>query len=422
MVPQPDRRWRRLGKHAVTRHPVTLGRFSGSGQEYAYDGDESLITIARPGRGKSQALVVRNLLRLRGPAIVLDVKPELHRLTAGWRQRNIGPVVYFRPTDLRHSAKFNPLDMVPRNSVSASRIIKQLVRLLMVPDSSKDSFWESRAAQFIGAAMLDVALNNQDEKRTMASVSRWFSPSANELKARIARLGDSPVDALADKARELSQLPDNVRESLFTSAKRHIEIWSAPEVLGLTASTTWSFADLRSRNGTLYLCVSPEELIDYASLIRAILGRALQEFREGSGPQVTFFVDEFPQLGYMPELLRMLELGRGAGCRLWLFAQSLGQIERSYGRELASSILDNCAVRSFIEPTGDLARYIEKDLKPVPNIYTGKSQPLATAHQLAGPEFLGKVIVLEGGRDPALLSRVFAFDDDELRDRINLPV
>lgn len=409
----------------MNRFALTLGRFPDTGQEYAYDGDESLITVARPGRGKSQALVVRNLLRLEGPAIVLDVKPELHRITAGWRSRGGRPVVYFRPTDLAKSAKFNPLDLLPKNSVAASRIVKQLVRLLMVPRDQKsaDAFWESRAAQYIGAAMLDVALHYEPGRRNMQSVVQWLSPADDfEIKDRAKRLGESMVIPLATIGRELARLKDSVRESLLATAQQHIEVWGAPELGPLTKSTSWSFADLRQRNGTLYLCVTPDELKDYASLIRIILGRALQEFREGSGPQVTFFVDEFPQLGYMPEIMQMLELGRGAGCRLWLFSQTLGQIDERYGPNLRSAIFDMCAVQSFIEPTGELARFIEKQLPPETNPYTGQSKPMATAHELAGPGYQGKVLVLEGGRRPALLNRVFAFDDPHLRDRINVSV
>lgn len=404
--------------------PLILGRFP-SGQEFHYQGNESLITVARPGRGKSQALVVRNLLRLAGPAIVLDVKPELYKLTAGWRSQGGRPVVYFRPTDVVRSARFNPFDLIPANKFEAARVIKQLVRLLMVPKDQKsaDSFWDSRAAQYIAAAMTDIALNAKPARRNMTSVVEWLAPLSEEtLKEQAERLQESGILPLRVIGGELLRLKGSVRENLLSTAQQHIQSWGEPEVEGLTGETSWSFSDLRQRNGTLYLCVTPEELKEYASLIRIILGRALQEYREGSGPQVTFFVDEFPQLGYMPEIIRMLELGRGAGCRLWLFTQTLGQIDEHYGANLRAAIFDMCALQSFIEPTGELSRFIEKQLPPQTNPYTGQSKPMATAHELSGPEYQGKVIVIEGGRNPSLLNRVFPSDDSQLAPRMNLPV
>lgn len=409
----------------MTEYDLTLGQFENSGREYLYDGNESLLTVARPGRGKSQAFVIRNLLRLKAPAVVLDVKPELYAVTAGWRGRFVGPVVRFQPSDLQRSARFNPLDGVPKNSIMASKAIKDLVRLMVVPSSPKgnEGFWEGRAMQFIEAAMLDVALHASDGRRNMASVVDWLSPSLEGLAGTIGRLQKCGVPALERIGRELERTPENVRESLFSSAQRHVEIWGAPEVVPLTSTTSWSFDALRQKNGTLYLCVSPEEMVAYAPIIRVILGRALQEYREGrGGAQVTFFVDEFPQLGYMEGLIRLLELGRGAGCRLWLLAQSIGQIQQRYGDKITRSIQEMCHLQSFIEPTGEMAHYLEKELGSSQNVYTGRVSPLATARELAGPAYVGKVIVLEGGRQPAVLRRVYAFDDPQIAPRMNLHI
>jgi type IV secretion system protein VirD4 len=408
----------------MKEYSLSLGKFEHNNADYLYEGDESLITIARPGRGKSQALVVRNLLRLKGPAVVLDVKPELFRLTANWRSAAVGPIVRFEPSDLESSATFNPLDSIPRNPVLASKAIKDLVRLLIVPDSPKggEGFWEGRAMQFIQGATLDVALHASEERRNMASVVNWLAPTKNEYTRTVDRLQACDVPALKRLGNELQRMPEDVRESLFSSAQRHIEIWGAPEIVPLTSTTNWSFDILRQEHGTLYLCVTPEELEAYAPIIRVILGQALQEYRRGAGgDQVTVFVDEFPQLGYMEGLIRLLELGRGAGCRLWLLAQSVGQIQQRYGEDITRSIMEMCHIRSFIEPTGDLAHYLERELGTTRNVYSGKQIPMATAQELAGPDYVGKVIVLEGGKLPARLRRIYAFEDPETVERINFP-
>lgn len=214
--------------------PLTLGRFPRSGDDYEYEGDESLITVARPGRGKSQALVVRNLLRHKGPAVVLDVKPELYKLTAGWRSQGGRPVVYFRPTDVVRSAHFNPFDLIPANKFEAPRVIKQLVRLLMVPKDQKsaDSFWESRAAQYVAAAMTDIALNAKPARRNMTSVVEWLSPTSDEaLKEQAERLQDSGVLALRVVGGELARSSKgSTRDNLLATAQQHIQIWAEPEV------------------------------------------------------------------------------------------------------------------------------------------------------------------------------------------------
>ncbi len=76
----------------------------------------------------------------------------------------------------------------------------------------------------------------------------------------------------------------------------------------LSVKTTINIADLRRTNGTLYLCVTENELTAYRPVIRALLGQVLHQMREARDewklPPVTFFLDEFPQLGYMQESSR----------------------------------------------------------------------------------------------------------------------
>jgi type IV secretory pathway TraG/TraD family ATPase VirD4 len=63
---------------------------------FIYSGDYSghLLTMAAPGSGKGVGVVIPNLLRHRGSAIVLDPKGENYIVTAQQR-RKLGNVVYY---------------------------------------------------------------------------------------------------------------------------------------------------------------------------------------------------------------------------------------------------------------------------------------------------------------------------------------
>lgn len=85
-----------------------LGAFD-DGREPLFDMAESLVTIASPGSsGKSQAHVLRNLLRYRGGGVVLDIKGEMFERSAAWRS-TLGTVARYAPGDPA-SVSFNPLD------------------------------------------------------------------------------------------------------------------------------------------------------------------------------------------------------------------------------------------------------------------------------------------------------------------------
>ncbi|MFQ3454125.1 type IV secretory system conjugative DNA transfer family protein [Bradyrhizobium sp. UFLA01-814] len=410
----------------MSNAPLSLGVFEGSGQEYLYDGSESLITIARPGRGKTQAHVVRNLLYLNAPAIVLDVKPEIFDLTSGWRGRSVGPVQVFAPGNADTTLCFNPLDTVPSDPVAAYTAISRLLPLLMVPTDAKSSkgFWEGRAAQLLHGALYDICLHRYQKRRDMSAVVDWFSPSPQQLKLQIEFLQESGVRSLVRVGNQLANADEETRSNLYDTVLRHVEIWGAPQLEPIVAETTIDFQNLRRANGTLYLCVTPEELVMYRPLIRTLLGHIFYGIRDARNewglPPVTFFLDEFPQLGYMQEVEQMLALGRQPGLRLWLFAQTKAQIEEAYGG--ADRLMDMMAVRCFMEPTGPLAHELSKELGTTRDLFSSADKPLATPQDLMGPDYVDKVIVLEGGRRPAKLRALKAFEDPALRERLGATV
>ncbi|EAV40101.1 conjugal transfer protein TraG [Stappia aggregata IAM 12614] len=137
---------------------LRLGRIEGSDSELLYDRNESLITIAPPGQGKSQS-VMRNLLSMDGGALVIDIKGELFEQTAAWRARNVGPVYRFAPSDPDNSIHFNPLDTIRPDVAGAYEDARKLVNLLMVPaEQGKKDYWDKRGLSLLADAILDTAL------------------------------------------------------------------------------------------------------------------------------------------------------------------------------------------------------------------------------------------------------------------------
>lgn len=416
-----------MGDTPMTDDSLSLGVFEDTGEEYLYSGRESLITIARPGQGKSQAHVIRNLLRLKAPAIVLDVKPEIYAATYFWRNEWVGPVMRFEPRDRKGSLHFNPLDAVRSDPIDAYEDVGRIVPLLMVPKdkAGSKSFWESRAAQFLTAAIYDVCLNTDMQpsgRRDMPAVVDWFSVSEAQFAKQVIRLQESPHRVLSRLGNQLDCIDPDVQSSIFETVLSHIEVWGSPQLEPLVDRTSFDLNRFRIDEGTLYLCVTEADLVTYRPVIRALLGHVLHVLKDDVArwdlPPVTFFIDEFPQLGYMEEVEQMVALGRQPGLRLWFFAQSLGQIEKAYGD--ASRLLDMLALRAYMSPTGSLAEKLSKELGKVRDVFSGVERPLATAQELSGPEYSDKVIVLEGGKRPAKLEKIMAYEDPEIEGWIGL--
>ncbi len=133
----------------------------------------------------------------------------------------------------------------------------------------------------------------------------------------------------------------------------------------------------------------------------------LRDFKHKPGePPITFFLDEFPQLKRMESLLRLVDTGRGAGLRLWFFAQYLGQVRQAYDKQ-ADGLIGACRVKSFLSPDAEAADYLKPHLGTTVNLFTGEKTALAEPHDLLGHAFADTILTLAGG--PVKLAKRFAW-------------
>lgn len=381
----------------------------------------SLITVAPPGAGKSQAHVIRNLLHLKAPAVVLDIKGEAYATTGKWRAANVGPVYVIEPAAADRSAKFNPLDFIDRDPDAAWEQARNIADLLIIPAGKADEYFEGRARDMITTALLDVALSEEGSLRTMASVlDRLYLSDSEQLSEWFDHLAGLGVSQLRRQASALKGMPEKQREGILDSARRQLEIWQSSALEKISASTTFRPEMLRKDNATLYLCVNLEDVKKYASVLRVIIGQTFSALCRGESESrtlpVTFFLDELPRLGRMDVVESGLDVGRGYGVRLWLFCQNFGQLKTAYPN--AQGMISNCAARCFMNPDEDGAKWMSENLGSRHGLLDGKRKPLAEPSQLTGPEFADQIVVFSRGNPPARLIKRPAHADVTCQQRM----
>jgi type IV secretory pathway TraG/TraD family ATPase VirD4 len=401
---------------------LRLGGFPGSSSEMLYDLRESLITVAPPGAGKTQAHVLRNLFYLNAPAVVLDIKGEMLRTTRTWREAKVGKTYAFTPQAPDGSIHYNPIDGIRTDPELAWEDARRLADLLVVPASGKkgDEYFESRARDMITTAVLDVAISETGSDRTMSGVlDRLYISEKDKIAEWCGYLKTSGIPQLVRQAAALEGMPDKQREGIFDSARRQLEIWQSPAIARISADSTFNPGALRAENATLYLAVALEDVKKFASVLRVLIGHTMAELYreppEAAVTPVTFFLDELPRLGRMDVLEEALDAGRGYGVRLWMFCQNYGQLETTYPN--AQGMMSNCAVRCFMNPDEDTAQWISKNLGQRHGLLDGNRKPLVEPHQLTGTEFAHQLVVFSRGQPPARLDKKPAYNDPLCRTR-----
>ena len=427
----------RAASHVYTTDPQYRGLIVGAAEDgtlLRFAGNESLITIGGPGTGKTQAQVIPNLLTYPGSAFVLDVKDELWQQTAG-RRMQFGSVYRFAPTDPSGDTHaYNPFDLISRDPDQAALDCQALAyQLILEKPDLKDPYWEDRGRDFVWTFALAIALTAPPGERNLERLAAYLamplafadtsapayrnSETARAIKLLRLLATKTGITDLASNATAIESAltsESNRLESVFDTARRHVATFArAAHLRRAMARSDWHPLDLRTRPGTtVYFCLKPGELRAFAPLVRIVFQQhaaaLTKDFAAKPGTlPITFFLDEMPQLGHLAALNDILDVGRGAGLRLWLFAQYLGQIRAIYG-ERAAGLVNACQVRSYLQPDNDAASFIAPALGTTRGLLKGDERPLAEAHDLMGRAYRDKIISLARGERPAVLSKVMA--------------
>jgi type IV secretion system protein VirD4 len=393
------------------------------GTWWYYDGEGSLITIAPPGSGKTQSQVFPNLLMWKGAAVVLDVKGEIYQQTSKWRRENVGPVYKFSPLDPATSHGYNPLAEVRADPDYLWEDARFLADMMIVPSGAKDPFWENRARDVLTAAIARVCLEEDVAKRSMGDVlDVLHGVGWDEFVAYLEARIDFP--SMTRAGHSLASMEPKTRDGVLQSALSSMSAWDGERIARATRKSDWSPLDLRGgKNPTIYICLKPNEVDSYISVLRVFIAQHIRSLTSTKVPEygvhpILFILDELPRLRHMPPIEEALEIGRQYGLKLWLFAQSLGQLKEAYHN--ADGMIGGCAIRMFMNPSlhDRTAQKISDDIGFQESVIDGTRVKIIEPNVLAGPDYKDLVIVMAANARAARLRKYFAYADDGLKARL----
>ena len=403
---------------------LILGGSEGDSALHGYAGEGSLITIAPTRCGKSQCHVIPNLLNWDGPAVVLDVKNELFKATSGWRAANVGPVFKFSPLSKTPSHRYNPITEVSDDPNSLWEDSRFLADMLIVPSGSREPFWETRARDILRAAIAHVVYYNPPPERGMDKVLDIMH--GVEWERFLSDLGASDIPAMKRAGKSLSEMQPQMKASVLQTALTSLACWEGTLIADATAVSDWRPADLKGPGKpTIYICVRPNEVESYISVLRVMIAqhirRLIADDPEQNPKTVLFLLDELPRLRHMPPVEEALEIGAQYGIKIWMFAQTVGQMETAYDN--ADGMIGGCAVRCFMNPgmQDDLAQDISEQFGFRESVVDGTRVKVVEPTTLAGPDFKDKVIVMATSATPGVLEKRPAYANETLAARMAIP-
>jgi type IV secretion system protein VirD4 len=355
------------------------------GQLVRHDGPEHVFVFAPTRSGKGIGIVMPTLFAWGQSALIYDIKKELWSLTAGYR-RKFSYCWRFEPT-APDSVRFNPLFEIRRgdNEVRDAQVIADI---LVDPDGAgtKWDHWQTTAHALLVGAILHVLYAEAD--KTLTGVGAFLAdPSRTQLQTlqrmlNAHHLPSGPHPVIAQVARSMLNKADNELSGVVSTATSCLDLFRDPLVARATSRSDFRIADLMNLDHpvSLYLVVPPSDLSRLRRLIRLLLNQVGQrltermEFGVGPSPKKTPFlaalraaiapttatgpspspskgyrhrllvlVDEFTSLGKLDFFENQLAFCAGYGLKCFMVAQSLNQLQKTYGDK--NSILDNSHIR-----------------------------------------------------------------------------
>lgn len=434
---------------------VLIGRI---GNTYLRDKGQRFILLAAPTRsGKGVGVVIPVLLDYQESVVVLDIKQENFQITSGYR-KSIGQDIYvFNPfSDTGHTHRWNPLRYV---SADANQRVGDLrgIAQMLYPDgdgTGNQKFFTDHARNVFLALTLylferyerDVQFyKNQTEYPTLGKLYRTAMGDGQDLKKYLSDIADD--DNLSETCRTafagfISQA-DETFASIMGTFNAPLTAWSDPVLDAATSGDDFLLTDVRKRRMTIYLCVSPNKL-QQASLIFNLFfsqlinenTRALPQQDPSLQHQCLLLMDEFTSIGPVEIIAHAVSYIAGYNLRLLPIIQSMAQLDATYGKEKARTLVTNHATQIVYAPREqqDANDYSEmlgyttlrkrnRTLaRETSHTEVEERRALMLPQELKAMGADKEILLIEGMNSPALVDKIRYYQERMFKSRLMPPV
>ncbi|CAM2179373.1 type IV secretion system protein VirD4 [Burkholderia orbicola] len=315
-------------------------------------------------------IVIPNLLSYSDSVVVLDIKQENFRLTAGFRRAHGQAVYLFNPfAEDGRTHRYNPLSVIADGMFRVGDILA--IGYVLYPAGGHDEFWKDQARNLLLGLVLLLwdlrearragASGVPDYPITMGEVLRQSSGNGLPVKTYLNRmliqyrqyLSRACIDALN---RFLTN-DDKVLASILATFNAPLTIWANPIVDAATSANDFDLRDVRRRKMSVYLGVTPDHLSEAAILMNLMFSqlvnlntKELAEDNPALKYQCLLLLDEMTAIGKIQIIARAVAYMAGYNLRLLSIVQSDSQLESVYGRADARTIVTNHAMQILFAP------------------------------------------------------------------------
>jgi type IV secretion system protein VirD4 len=323
--------------------------------------EEHLLILGPNGSGKSSLFLIRNLLRERGSRslFVADLKNELFQATAGAVAR-YHQIWRFAPTQPDRSHGYNPLAHV-KTVTDAELLAKCWVGNT---GKSQDPYWDESAELLITAII--AHLRKVEPHAPFARVCELITtPSFAQLESLLSTSPSTVTRTKGALFLEYMKRNERLVGSIMTTIINRFQLFDCEGMAEVTATNEIDFPAMIADPTALYLSIPLSETKLYQPLLACFTMQMFRAFEQrGVLPRgIGCYLDEFGNLGYIPDFERHISTVRYLHVAIIMAIQSASQLVQIYGEHAAQTIMKNANVHLVLPGVGlDEAKYYSESI------------------------------------------------------------
>ncbi len=274
---------------------------------------------------------------------------------------------------MRHSDRWNPLN--ENETINDVQTTANVIISNTQKHNGKDDFWP-RAEENLLKAFLFYFLENLSDKNTLTNVYQHISNG--DIKEVDEMFKTLPKDNPARMSYNIfASGSDTIKSSVITGLGTRLQTFQNKDLQRLTAETDIDLT-LPAKIPCIYYVITSDMDSSYdfiSSLFYTFLFIKLVRYADSRPDgkcenEVFFMLDEFANLGQIPDFNKKISTVRSRGLALIPILQNLGQLQNRYPDGLADEIIGNCDLRLGLGTTDVLTAQYFCDLIGVSTVET----------------------------------------------------
>ncbi|WPX08210.1 VirD4-like conjugal transfer protein, CD1115 family [Anaerocellum danielii] len=436
---------RKVFKFGYNNKGILLGKVRGEHVILPADTkyNKHIAIFGAPGTGKSRTFARPNIIKIAQMGqsmIITDPKGELFEDMAVWLERQGYDVKALNLVNIECSDRWNPLDAVA-DDMDASVFADVVIRNTQtgMKKAGGDPFWDRAELNLLKALVLYIKETRPPEEQNLGELYKLLA-TTNMAGLQSMFMG-IPNDRASKMAYNIfAQASEQVRTGVIIGLGTRLQVFQNKLVQKMTEV---SDIDLEApkRRKVAYFCIISDTHRAFSflsSLFFSFLFIKLVNLHDTTvdpeikAREVYFLLDEFPNIGEIPEFQEKIATIRSRRLHCSVIFQSLGQLAKIYPLDW-ENIIGCCDTKYFLG-ANDLktAEYVS-ELLGTKSIHTRSisrqggleglteidriTQSVGKRQLLNADEVLrfenSKAIVMVRGQKPLIVDKV---DIDELRE------